>query len=1223
MTSYTDVFGGSTVQAADVQFRAVALSASIVTAWPAFATTGNECARIMKVTPSAGSLTVTLPDATLTSAGMDVLFDNPSATTFTVLDSAGGVVATVAGGEVKYFYLSDSSTAAGTWRVTLFGVGASSVDAGQLAGYGLKALTSTLNFAPVVTQVSSNTVVSLSDRAKVFVWVGGSGTLTLPTTAGSTSDFSVEVHNQGTGTLTVATTGGVLVDGSATISLVVNESCFIHMGSADWYTVGRGRNTQFNFTQLNKVVTGGTVNLTLTEASNVVQTFTGTLLSNQTVNQPAVVQVYYVSNATSGAYTLTFGCVAGGTTVAVAQSQAAILLCDGTNIINANTSLAGGIATIIFGAGSAAAPSIALNTADTGFYSSGSDEIGVSNNGVYAGKFTTGGFKTELAGAAAVQAISSGSTAGLIADRPAGSVGSVRLRTSGTDRWSIEETATAESGANAGSNLALNAYSDAGALLGTALTAVRSTQVATFTQPPVLVGTNITGVPISTGVSGLGTGVATFLATPSSANLAAALTDETGTGANVFANSPTLVTPALGTPSALVGTNITGTAAGLTAGNVTTNANLTGHVTSVGNSAVLGSFTSAQLATALTDETGSGANVFATSPTLVTPILGVATGTSFQGIIGNVTPAAGTFTTLTSTSNSALGDSETGDTHAIKGATTLLASSASAALTVTQTGAGNAFVVEDLASTDSTPFVINAAGIVNVAHPTAITGALSSVMHLQVAKTDNEAIGAYLFNASSSGPALEFGQSNNATVGSHTVVASGDSLGVIRFVGSDGTNFIRGAQIICSVDGTPGPNDMPGRLVFSTTADGASSPTERMRIDSAGNVGIGGSSTAGVKVDVGGTYGSTSAESYGMYVRGTVPSATTGSAYGIVSQQNTEDAAFTVTNLRHFTAFQGIITGGSRTAPTSQIGYYADPGLTGATSNYGFYGNIPAGANRYNFYAAGTADNYFAGKVGIGIAPVASTGIYQLQGPTGAVTCYGHLSTQNIQSDVTTSFRGFQTNIGTAAAAFTISSVNHFVALQATVGASSAMTNQFGFISASANIGATSNFGFTAENTAAVTAGKSAYGFYSAVNIATGGGTTYGFYAAGTAANYFGGNVTVGGGGTLGYGAGSGGTVTQATSKATAVTLNKPSGQITMAADSLAAGASALFLVNNTAAGASDSIVANVSFLFAKYDVEAGTPGVGSFYLRVTNITGGSLSEAPVINFNVIKGSAS
>jgi hypothetical protein len=125
-----------------------------------------------------------------------------------------------------------------------------------------------------------------------------------------------------------------------------------------------------------------------------------------------------------------------------------------------------------------------------------------------------------------------------------------------------------------------------------------------------------------------GTNVQAFLANPTSANLRAAMTDETGTGSLVFATSPTLVTPALGTPSALVGTNITGTAAGLTAGNVTTNANLTGAITSVGNATSLGSFTSANLASALTDETGTGANVFANTPTLVTPNIGAATGTS-------------------------------------------------------------------------------------------------------------------------------------------------------------------------------------------------------------------------------------------------------------------------------------------------------------------------------------------------------------------------------------------------------------------------------------------------------------------------------------------------------------------------------------------------------------------------------------------------------------------
>jgi hypothetical protein len=145
---------------------------------------------------------------------------------------------------------------------------------------------------------------------------------------------------------------------------------------------------------------------------------------------------------------------------------------------------------------------------------------------------------------------------------------------------------------------------------------------------------NATGLPISTGVAGLGTGVATFLGTPSSTNLRAAVTDETGTGSLVFATSPTLVTPNLGTPSVLVATNATGTAVGLTAGSAITNANLTGAVTSVGNATSLGSFTSAQLRTALTDDTGSGVAVFATSPTITAPILNQINDTNNAQILG-------------------------------------------------------------------------------------------------------------------------------------------------------------------------------------------------------------------------------------------------------------------------------------------------------------------------------------------------------------------------------------------------------------------------------------------------------------------------------------------------------------------------------------------------------------------------------------------------------------
>ena len=89
------------------------------------------------------------------------------------------------------------------------------------------------------------------------------------------------------------------------------------------------------------------------------------------------------------------------------------------------------------------------------------------------------------------------------------------------------------------------------------------------------------------------------------------------------------------------------------------------------------------------------------------------------------------------------------------------------------------------------------------------------------------------------GAILAFGKQNSGTLGGNTVVASGDNLGNIQFQGSDGTEFVEAASITAFVDGTPGANDMPGRLVFNTTADGAASPTERLRITSAGLVGIG------------------------------------------------------------------------------------------------------------------------------------------------------------------------------------------------------------------------------------------------------------------------------------------------------------------------------------------------------------------------------------------------
>jgi hypothetical protein len=132
---------------------------------------------------------------------------------------------------------------------------------------------------------------------------------------------------------------------------------------------------------------------------------------------------------------------------------------------------------------------------------------------------------------------------------------------------------------------------------------------------------------------------------------------------------------------------------------------------------------------------------------------------------------------------------------------------------------------------------IDNSGRLLVGTSTAIGSAGGGVNNLLQIANGNQAIGQY--SANLNGGFLELTKSRNTTAGSHTVVQANDQLGILRFSGSDGSAFIAGSEIRSEVDGTPGTNDMPGRLVFSTTADGASTPTERLRIDSSGRVGIG------------------------------------------------------------------------------------------------------------------------------------------------------------------------------------------------------------------------------------------------------------------------------------------------------------------------------------------------------------------------------------------------
>jgi hypothetical protein len=111
-------------------------------------------------------------------------------------------------------------------------------------------------------------------------------------------------------------------------------------------------------------------------------------------------------------------------------------------------------------------------------------------------------------------------------------------------------------------------------------------------------------------------------------------------------------------------------------------------------------------------------------------------------------------------------------------------------------------------------------------------------------------------SGSSYGPAIALNASKG-TQASPTVVSNAGDLGFLTFNGYDGTNYIPGAHIAAFVDGTPGSNDMPGRLVFSTTSDSASSPTERMRITNGGDIGMSAGLTLGTVTPTAGGFYST------------------------------------------------------------------------------------------------------------------------------------------------------------------------------------------------------------------------------------------------------------------------------------------------------------------------------------------------------------------------------
>jgi hypothetical protein len=385
MTTYVNPYTGQTINPSQVGYEYIALTANTELQWPINGNTSDVVANIIEVSASTAGLKLIMPPATQVSEGQSALIRNVGANAFTVVTNTTlATIVSVASGVAQYVYVTNNTTIAGTWSSVTFGAGTSSANAADLAGYGLVATSTTLNQSYPLTSVFSDYVLTNVDRASFLVWESGAGSMTLPTAATVGNNWFVMIRNNGTGILTVYPAGTDTIDGNAQAQLQLAESfVVVSNGTTGYNSYGYGQSATFVYTQLNKVVTGGTVTLSVVEASSTIQEYTGVLTSNCIVVIPSTVQLYSLQNKTTGAFTLTFKTVAvGATTVVLPQNETIIAICDGTNVYNAQTSTSSTITALKLGSGSAAAPSLAFTSdTTTGLYLAASGQLGFSTGG--------------------------------------------------------------------------------------------------------------------------------------------------------------------------------------------------------------------------------------------------------------------------------------------------------------------------------------------------------------------------------------------------------------------------------------------------------------------------------------------------------------------------------------------------------------------------------------------------------------------------------------------------------------------------------------------------------------------------------------------------------------------------------------------------------------------------------------------------------------------------
>jgi hypothetical protein len=346
VTSFTQVFGGGTLDPAQPSYKAYTATSSITTVWPIEASTSqNVVAAINDISfGTATSLTFTLPPANQVSVGYNMLFNNVGTSDFTVLANGGGTVLTATSGAAWSAYVTDNTTASGAYRVYQAGAGTSAAVAGDLAGYGIKAISTTLNQQYLPVPLSVSTLITASYRAATIVYTGGAGTFTFDPLATLTTGWFVNIVNQGTGALVLSPPSG-LIDGQPTKTMNPGDSCIVTTNGSNMFTVGFGQDAVYAFSYITIDITGLSGNYTLSgsELNKTAIQFTGAIVGAVNIIVPFTAQQYWVDNSTTGGTGFTFlvktSTQTGGADVTNDGTSARreILYCNASIVVSADT----------------------------------------------------------------------------------------------------------------------------------------------------------------------------------------------------------------------------------------------------------------------------------------------------------------------------------------------------------------------------------------------------------------------------------------------------------------------------------------------------------------------------------------------------------------------------------------------------------------------------------------------------------------------------------------------------------------------------------------------------------------------------------------------------------------------------------------------------------------------------------------------------------------------